>query len=136
MKTKTPLYTALDLHSRYSVLGSMDHEGKIQPRVRFATQANTLRVHVSALKKNRRPLHLTLEAGPLTRWASTIARPLMERLVICKPRHNRLVNANPIKSDEADVEGMCLLLRLGKLKEDGWEQVAPERSIAPWFTTS
>ncbi|PYL92444.1 MAG: hypothetical protein DMF14_03890 [Verrucomicrobia bacterium] len=41
----------------------------------------------------------------------------MERLIICEPRHNRLINSNPTKSDEADVEGMCLLLRLGKLKE-------------------
>jgi len=38
-------------------------------------------------------------------------------LIICEPRHNRLINSNPTKSDEADVEGMCLLLRLGKLKE-------------------
>jgi hypothetical protein len=44
-------------------------------------------------------------------------RPLVEWLIICEPRHNRLINSNPQKSDEADVEGMCLLLRLGKLKE-------------------
>ena len=58
-----------------------------------------------------------MEAGALTRWASAIVRPLVERLIICEPRHNRLINSNPTKSDEADVEGMCLLLRLGKLKE-------------------
>jgi hypothetical protein len=58
-----------------------------------------------------------MEAGGLTRWASAIVRPLVERLIICEPRHNRLINSNPTKSDEADVEGMCLLLRLGKLKE-------------------
>jgi transposase len=58
-----------------------------------------------------------MEAGALTRWASGIVRPLVERLIICEPRHNRLINSNPTKSDEADVEGMCLLLRLGKLKE-------------------
>ena len=58
-----------------------------------------------------------MEAGALTRWASGIVRPLVERLVICEPRHNRLINSNPTKSDEADVEGMCLLLRLGKLRE-------------------
>jgi transposase len=58
-----------------------------------------------------------MEAGALTRWASAIVRPLVERLIICEPRHNRLINSNPTKSDEADVERMCLLLRLGKLKE-------------------
>jgi transposase len=114
---KTPVYAALDLHSAYSVLGSMDHGGKTQPRTRFATQAEALRAEVTRLRQRKRPVYLTMEAGALTRWASGIVRPLVERLIICEPRHNRLINSNPTKSDEADVEGMCLLLRLGKLKE-------------------
>ena len=113
---KTPLYAALDLHSAYSVLGSMDHQGRTQRRIRFATEAPMLRAQVEALRQ-KRPVQLTMEAGALTRLASGIVRPLVERLVICEPRHNRLINSNPTKSDEADVEGMCLLLRLGKLKE-------------------
>jgi transposase len=55
--------------------------------------------------------------APSPAWAVGIVRPLVERLGICDPRHNRLINTNPNKSDEVDVEGMCLLLRLGKLKE-------------------
>src|SRR5438552_18127123 len=58
-----------------------------------------------------------MEVGALTRWASASVRPVVDRLIICGPRHNRLINSNPQKSGEADVEGMCLLLRLGKLKE-------------------
>ena len=114
---RRPIYAALDLHSRYSVLGSMDHEGRTQPRMRFPTQADMLRLHVRRLRQSKRPLYLTMEAGALTRWASAIVRSLVERLIICEPRHNRLINSNPHKSDDADVEGMCLLLRLGKLKE-------------------
>jgi transposase len=114
---KTPLYAALDLHSRYSVLGSMDYDGNTQPKVRFPTSALLLRKNIEALRQKKRPIYLTMEAGAFTRWASAIARPLVERLIICEPRHNRLINSNPTKSDEADVEGMCLLLRLGKLKE-------------------
>jgi transposase len=117
MKT-TPLYAALDLHSTTSVLGSMDHEGNSLGKRRFATAADTLKEQVALLgTKPRRRVHLTLEAGALTRWAAGIVRPLVERLVICDPRHNRLINTNPNKNDEVDVEGMCLLLRLGKLKE-------------------
>ena len=117
MKKKTPLYAALDLHSEHSVLGSMDYDGNNQPKVRFETQAERLRAELKALRASRRAVFLTIEAGPLTRWASGIARPLVERLLICEPRHNRLVNANPTKCDEQDVDAMCLLLRLGKLKE-------------------
>jgi len=114
---KTPLYAALDLHSRYSVLGSMDYDGNSQPKERFPTSALLLRQYIEALRQKKRPIYLTMEAGAFTRWASAIARPLVERLIICEPRHNRLIHSNPTKSDEADVEGMCLLLRLGKLKE-------------------
>jgi transposase len=114
---KKPIYAALDLHSRMSVLGSMDHDGQTQPRMRFPTEANILRAQVERMRQKGRPLYLTMEAGALTRWASAIVRPVVERLIVCEPRHNRLINTNPTKSDEADVEGMCLLLRLGKLKE-------------------
>ena len=115
MKT-IALYAALDLHSSHSVLGSIDQEGNSQGRVRFETEAESLREQVEALRKKARSLHLTLEAGALTRWAVGILRPLVDRLIICEPRHNRLINSNPNKCDEVDVEGMCLLLRLGKLQ--------------------
>src|SRR6266478_2459465 len=128
MKKKSPVYAALDLHSRHSVLGSMNHGGKTGARIRFATEAETLRAAVTRLRQARRPLFLTMEAGALTRWASAVVRPLVERLIICEPRHNRLINSNPTKSDEADVEGMCLLLRLGKLKEV-WMGVDRTREI-------
>ena len=94
---KTPLYAALDLHSRHCVLGSMDHNGRIQPKVRFATSALLLREHVEALRQRKRPIHLTIEAGAFTRWASGIVRPLVERLVICEPRHNRTDQFQPAK---------------------------------------
>src|SRR5437867_5265153 len=125
---KTPLYAALDLHSRYSVLGSMDYDGNSQPKERFPTSALLLRQYIEALRQKKRPIYLTMEAGAFTRWASAIARPLVERLIICEPRHNRLIHSNPTKSDEADVEGMCLLLRLGKLKEV-WMGVDRAREI-------
>ena len=118
MMKRKPLYAALDLHSGHSVLGSMDHDGKSQGQVRFATGAETLRQQVGALvAQSKRPVHLTLEAGALSRWAAGLVRPLVERLVVCEPRHNRLINTNPTKSDAADVDAMCLLLRLGRLKE-------------------
>src|SRR6266542_3630760 len=60
---KRPIYAALDLHSRRSVLGSMDHDGQTQPRMRFPTEANILRAQVERLRqRRRRPLYLTMEA--------------------------------------------------------------------------
>ncbi|HEY4256478.1 MAG TPA: transposase [Candidatus Udaeobacter sp.] len=114
---KASLYAALDLHSGHSVLGSMDQDGNVLGRKRFATEAEKLRQQVTLLRQKRRPVYLTLEAGALSRWAVGIVRPLVERLVICDPRHNRYINGNPTKGDEADVDALCLLLRLNKLKE-------------------
>jgi hypothetical protein len=50
MKTK-PLYAALDLHSGTSVLGSMDHDGKSEGQVRFATGGQALREQVLGLAR-------------------------------------------------------------------------------------
>lgn len=48
------LYAALDLHSSHRVLGSMDQEGNSQGQVRFATEAESLRGQVRALRNIRR----------------------------------------------------------------------------------
>jgi hypothetical protein len=101
---KRALYAALDLHSQNSVLGSIDHEGNSQGLAHFVTEAETLRDHVRALRKRGAPLHLTLEADALSRWAAGIIRPLVDPLIVCEPRHNRLINSNPNKCDEVDVE--------------------------------
>jgi hypothetical protein len=66
--------------------------------------------------RKRRPLYLTIEAGALTRWASGIVRPLVERLIICEPRYNRLINSNPQKSDEAGaMKSELTLLKLASV---------------------
>jgi hypothetical protein len=101
MKSKGPVYAALDLHSGHSALGSMEHGGKTGARIRFATEAETLRAQVRRLRQRKRPLFLTMEAGALTRWASGIVRPLVERLIICETAAQRLINSNPTKSDES-----------------------------------
>ena len=111
------IYAALDLHCGHSLLGSMDHDGNWLGQSRFATDAEHLTAAVLALGGPGAGVCLTLEASSLTRWAAGLVRPLVDRLVICEPRHNRLVNANPNKKDEKDVAAMCLLLRVNKLHE-------------------
>jgi hypothetical protein len=77
MKT-IALYVALDLHSSQSVLGSMDQEGNSQGQVRFATEANSLREQVPALRKKGRALYLTLEAGALSHCPSDLANVALQ----------------------------------------------------------
>jgi transposase len=112
---KYSVYAALDLHSARSVLGSMDHDGNWRGWSRFPTDAEHLTGQVRALGGTG--VCLTLEASSLTRWAAGLVRPLVERLVICDPRHNRLIAGDSSKNDEQDVSNLCLLLRIHRLQE-------------------
>jgi transposase len=109
------LYAALDLHCAHSVLGSMEADGRWRGTRRFATSAEALEREVAAL--GGADVCLTLEASALTRWAAGLVRPRVGRLVLCEPRHNHLIHGNRNKCDDQDVRDLCLLLRMGKLKE-------------------
>jgi len=107
---------SIDLHSTTSVLGVMDSSnGEMICRWRFPTTGAELVSHIKAVRAKR--LELTIEQTPMTRWAAALLRPLCDRLVPCDPRENRAVAGNSFKSDEADVDILCRLLRLGELKE-------------------
>ena len=113
---KTPLYAALDLHSRYSVLGNMDYDGNTQPQIRFPT---------SALCFGKTSKHCGRRSGrSISRWKRARSPAGLARLRDhwgaldhLRAARQSAYQSNPTKSDEADVEGMCLLRRLGKLKE-------------------
>ena len=104
----------LDLHCARSVLGGMERDGNWLGLARFPTDPEHLTEAVRALGPD---VCLTVEVGPLTRWAAGLLRPLVGKLVVCEPRHNRLIAENPNKCDAQDVVDLCLLLSLGKLKE-------------------
>lgn len=114
-QTLTPIYAALDLHSRTTVLATMTPDGQHSKPVRFPTAPDLLVERVSRL--GRRGVILTFEASPLARWVAKLLRPHVEQLIVCEPRHNRLIGSNPNKRDEQDVQSLCTLLRLGHLKE-------------------
>ncbi len=42
--------------------------------------------------------------------------PYVDKLIICEPRHNKLISQNSNKNDNLDAINLCRLLRLGELK--------------------
>ena len=108
-------WAALDLHALNCVLGWMNTDGELVKAVRFATTEEELIKAVRALGKTG--VVITLEAGPMTRWAVRILRPLVEKVIVCDPRKNKLVSQDARKNDFGDVERLCELLRLNGLKE-------------------
>lgn len=109
------VYAAIDLHSQRSVLGSMSSRGKMLGRRQFATNEENLQRWVAEIEA--REVILTIEASPMTNWAAEVVRPWVERVIVCDPRHNKLVSSSVKKSDEVDVEALCELNRLGALHE-------------------
>ena len=91
----------------------MSVKGEELGQVRFATSEENLRGWVKEIKA--REIHLTIEAGPLTRWASKVLEPEVAKLIVCDPHYNRLVSKNAHKCDEVDVPALCELQRLDAL---------------------
>lgn len=109
------LFASIDLHSKHSVLGTMDVHGNFLGKSRFPTTEQELIKRVREIPAHQ--VHLTIEACPIARWATGVLRPQVTKLIVCDPRENRLIACNPNKRDEFDVRDLCRLNRMGELKE-------------------
>jgi transposase len=60
-------------------------------------------------------VYVTFEEGTQANWLHEVVRPLVTEVVVCDPRHNKLM-ASGNKSDRIDAQKLAELLRLGSLK--------------------
>jgi transposase len=67
------------------------------------------------LKQLRGQVYVTFEEGTQANWLHEVVRPLVTEVVVCDPRHNRLMQSGN-KSDRVDAQKLAELLRLGSLK--------------------
>jgi len=125
-KSQRKLFAALDLHKAHSVLGSMTASGEFLGTARFPTREEFLVRHVLELPS--RAVHLTMEAGPMARWAAGVLRPHCREVVVCEPRENRLISTSTRKNDGFDVRQLCRIQRMGELKEV-WTGSNQEREV-------
>lgn len=109
------VYIGIDLHSKNSMIGYMNQKGQYMGQQQVRTSRVNLINQVSAIPAERKDL--TIEQGNMTFWAAGQLRDHVDRLIVCDPRHNRLVSRNSNKNDDLDTLRLCKLLRLGELKE-------------------
>jgi transposase len=76
------------------------------------TEAETIRQFVKGLGAH---VHLTFEEGTQANWLYELLKPLVAELIVCEPRHNKLL-ASGNKSDKVDSRKLAELLRLGSLR--------------------
>lgn len=114
MNTYQTVYIAIDLHSKSSMIGYMNEEGKYIGQQQVKTTDSNLVGLVAAIPADRK--YLTLEQGNMAFWAANLLHDFVDDLIICNPRHNYLISRSQNKNDSIDTFRLCKLLRLGELK--------------------
>ena len=105
-------YVAADLHKATTTIAVKDENGKTIRRSVMETTEENLRSEIEAIPGT---VHLTFEESQYANWMYDALRPLVDKLVVCEPRHNRLLSSGD-KNDELDADQLADLLRAGLLK--------------------
>jgi len=114
MNTLKQAYIAIDLHSKNSVIGYTNNQGELMSLQQVKTNARNLRNQIAGIAAERK--YLTIEQTNMSFAMAEKLRSYVDKLIVCEPRHNRLISQNANKNDRLDTIQLCKLLRLGELK--------------------
>ncbi len=106
------LYLGMDVHQATTVIVVLNAEGKTTSEAIVETKTETLRGFVRGLRGR---LHVTFEEGAQATWLYDLLRPHVTEVLVCNPRHNKLLAVGN-KSDRIDALKLAQLLRAGLLK--------------------
>lgn len=106
------LYLGMDVHQATTVIAVLNAEGKTTSEAIVETKTETLRDFVRGL---RGQLRVTFEEGAQAAWLYDLLRPHVSEVIVCNPRHNKLL-ASGNKSDRIDALKLARLLKAGLLK--------------------
>lgn len=81
-------YLALDLHIATITIVMMSQAGRVLLEESIATSAAEIRKFFKGLRGR---LIVTFEEGTLSQWAYEIIEPLVDQLIVCNPRRNKLL---------------------------------------------
>ena len=105
-------YVGMDVHGASIVIVVLNGAGKVVEQVIVQTSAERVRGY---LKQLRGKVYVTFEEGTQAQWLYDVVRPLVTEVVVCDPRHNKLLQSGN-KSDRVDAQKLAELSRLGSLK--------------------
>ena len=105
-------YVGMDVHRASIVMVVLNGAGKVVMQLVIETGAERVRGY---LKQLRGKVYVTFEEGTQANWLHDIVRSLVTEVVVCDPRHNKLMQSGN-KSDRVDAQKLAELLRLGALK--------------------
>src|SRR5216110_1345206 len=105
-------YVGMDVHRASIVIVVMNGAGKIVMQSVIETGAELVRGY---LKQLRGKVYVTFEEGTQANWLHEVVRLLATEVVVCDPRHNKLLQSGN-KNDRVDAQKLAELLRNGALK--------------------
>lgn len=105
-------YVGMDVHSATTVSEVINEQGKTVARSIVETKAAEIKDFIRGLTGT---IHVTFEEGVHAAWLHEIIKPLVAEVIVCDPRHNKLIQSGN-KSDQNDAHKLAELLRLGSLK--------------------
>jgi transposase len=105
-------YVGMDVHRASIVIVVLNGAGKIVMQSVVETGAERVR---GFLKQLRGKVYVTFEEGTQASWLHDVVRPLVTEVVVCDPRHNKLLQSGN-KNDRVDAQKLAELLRNGSLR--------------------
>jgi transposase len=105
-------YVGMDVHQASIVIVVLNGAGKVVMESIIETGAETVR---GFIKQLRGKVYVTFEEGTQAGWLYDVLRGLVTEVVVCDPRHNKLLQAGN-KSDRVDARKLAELLRNGSLR--------------------
>ena len=109
---KKILYVGMDVHLLCIVIAVMDQQGKLLSRSVIETSTQAVRDFFDSLKGE---IHVTFEEGTLATWLYDVVEPLVDRVVVCNPKHNKK-RMDTNRNDRIDAATLAELLRLNAVK--------------------
>lgn len=105
-------YLGMDVHKATIAIAVLDAFGKLIAQSIIETSTQAVRDFFGGL---RGEVHVTFEEGNHAAWLYDMAQPLVKRVVVCNPKHNRKL-MDGSKNDPFDARKLAELLRLGAVK--------------------
>lgn len=105
-------YVGMDVHKAITVIVIINATGQVESRSQVKTKAENLSDFFRGLSGR---VEVVLEEGTHSAWLYKLLKPLVASVIVCDPRHNKLIGAGS-KSDDEDAETLANLLRLGAVK--------------------
>lgn len=121
---KEKKFVGLDIHKETTAIVVIDQSGSLLMQSVVATQAEVICDFLAGLSGQR---EVTFEVRTQSSWLYRQVKPVVERVIFCNPRHNKLLQVGD-KADLVDAGKSAELLRLGSLKEV-WQHSAEQTSF-------